>query len=158
MKRNNVCHKNSCRTGNNIASRKDQIILFYRASMINPLAIPFVKCIHLKNPPCTEDSMDDSTSSRWFRNFHYGDRIYVKSFPVLEANQWLLIRIYTYTKWIPHIQCLKKLAETFSKHRKTVGRPMRPLGFIMKLDQWVPHQLKVKLREERISICFFAFM
>lgn len=74
MQRNNVCHKNSCKTGNNIASKKDRIILFYRKSMINPLAIEFVKYIHLKNP-YTEDSMDDSTWSRWFRNFQYGDQI-----------------------------------------------------------------------------------
>lgn len=75
MQRNNVCHKSSCGTVNNIVSKKDRNILFYSTSMINPLAIPFVKCTRLKNPPYTEDSMDDSTWSRWFRNFQYGDRI-----------------------------------------------------------------------------------
>lgn len=36
-------------------------------------------------------------------------------------------------------QTIKKFAETFSKQRTTVEIMMKVLGFITKIDKWVPH-------------------
>ena len=99
-----------------------------------------------------DDAVDDSTCRRWFRKFRDGDRSCTdhgrSGRPSLVTEEDLDTAITT----SPHAT-VEELADRFSVHRTTVERRMHALGFITKFDQWVPHHLTARQREERISSC-----
>lgn len=99
-----------------------------------------------------DDAIDETTCCRLFIKFHDRTKSYKNHSRSRRSSVDSDEDLDTTTTNSSH-PAVAKLAETISERSKTVERWMHALGFIIKLDQWVTHQLTLRQRDERISIC-----
>jgi histone-lysine N-methyltransferase SETMAR len=99
-----------------------------------------------------EGSASRTTCYRYFNRFRNGDKTLEDEERPGRSSEFDEKALLVLVSDNPR-QSTRELAEQLGSSHMTVERHLKELGFVNKLGTWVPHQLTLDNRQQRVSIC-----
>ncbi len=99
-----------------------------------------------------EGSASRTTCYRYFNRFRNGDKTLEDEERPGRSSEFDEKALLALVSDNPR-QSTRELAEQLGSSHMTVERHLKELGFVNKLGTWVPHQLTLDNRQQRVSIC-----